>query len=93
MKKRIVNVVVALILIKPWYALAELDLSIPPEDTVLAMSDPDFSDTTHRVPTYSLNSAQQSNFTVGSGRASPIVLIAVAAVIAFVVVNNSDREK
>jgi hypothetical protein len=54
---------------KPWYALAELDLSILPEDTVLAMSDPDFSDTTHRVPTYSLNSAQQSNFTVGSGRA------------------------
>lgn len=90
MKKIFVKVVIALLLLNPWYVQAELDLSIPPEELVLAKNDATAIGASRTILTSNAASAHQNNFTIGSGRSSPLMIIAVAVVIALVAVKVSS---
>ncbi len=94
MRKTIVKIVCVFVLINPWYVQAELDLSIPSENSVVTLSDSRYLTKSKTLPIKSSNGLQQSNFTISSARSSPVVLIAVAAVIALVVLKlKSEAEK
>lgn len=92
--KTIAKIITVLLLVNPWYARAELDLTIPPEESTVAWKESDLSSDTSMLAMHSSGSMEQNNFRVGGGKASPVVVVAVAIVVALValsIANEADK--